>query len=259
VIGAFLSQWVRLRRRTVLLATLGGSAGFAVLTAIMTFTSAEERPVRSGQAFPSAAELARPDGVVAALAEATESLGVVALAVGAWAIASEYSQGTLRNLLVRQPRRLTLLAGSVLALLLLVTLAALLACAAAVMAAYAAAPGRDIDTGAWSLVEAAAAAGNTALAMAGFALLGAALGVLLRSPVAAIGVGVAYVLPVEQILLGGAVDGAERWLPGQLLDALADGGTETVGYGHAVGILALYVTATAIACALLFKRRDVTA
>jgi hypothetical protein len=142
--------------------------------------------------------------------------------------------------------------------LTLVTLAAPLACAAAVAAAYAAAPGRDIDTGAWSLVEAAAAAGNTALAMAGFALLGAALGVLLRSPAAAIGVGVAYVLPVEQILQG-AVDGAEAWLPGRLLEALAVGGTEQVGYGHAAGILALYLTATAIACALLFKRRDVTA
>jgi ABC-2 type transport system permease protein len=259
VIGAFLSQWVRLRRRTVLLATLGGSAGFAVLATVVTFTSADDRPVRPGRELPSAAELARPEGVVSALADATEFLGVVALAVAALAIGSEYSQGTLRNLLVRQPRRLALLAGSVLAVLSLVTIAALLATAAAVAAACAAAPGRGVDTGAWSPVEAAAAAGNTALAMAGFALLGVALGVLLRSPAAAIGVGVAYVLPVEQILLSGAVDGAERWLPGQLLDALAEGGTETVGYGHAAGILALYLTATAIASALLFKRRDVIA
>jgi ABC-2 type transport system permease protein len=259
VIGAFLSQWVRLRRRTVLLATFGGSAGFALLATVVTFTSAEDRPVRPRHDVPSAAELARPDGVVAALADATEFLGVLALAVAAWAIGSEYSHGTLRNLLVRQPRRLTLLAGSVLAVLSLVALAALLACAAAVAAAYAAAPDRGIDTGAWSPVEVAAAAGNTALAMAGFALLGVALGVGLRSPAAAIGVGVAYVLPVEQILLSGAVDGAERWLPGQLLDALADGGTEMVGYDRAAAILALYLTATAIACALLFKRRDVTA
>jgi ABC-type transport system involved in multi-copper enzyme maturation permease subunit len=193
---------------------------------------------------------------VAGLENATQFLGMVAVVLGGWAIASEYSLGTLRNLLVRQPRRLALLSGSTLAVLSLAALAALAAVAVAVATAFAVAPRQSVDTAAWSAAEVATAAVNTTVAMAGFAALGAALGVVVRSTVAAIGLGVVYVGPGEA-LVGGAIDAARPWLPAALLGAVADGGTAEIAYGHAVVVLSVYGIVATMLCALLFRRRDV--
>jgi hypothetical protein len=58
------------------------------------------------------AALAKPNGLVIGVARAAMLLGVVAFGIAASQVASEYSLGTLRQLLVRQPRRAVLLACS---------------------------------------------------------------------------------------------------------------------------------------------------
>lgn len=103
----------------------------------------------------------------------------------------------------------------------------------------------------------ALSAGDTALAMIGYGLLGAALAVLVRSPVAAIGAGVAWLLPVESIL-SGAISSADRWLPGQLLGTLAEGGGSDVSFTQVLLVLGLYTAALALVCARCFQARDVT-
>jgi len=70
---------------------------------------------------------------------------------------------------------------------------------------------------------------NLLLATLGWGLLGALLALLLRSPAPAVGVGLAYAIPFEELVTA-AWSSGERWLPGQLLGVLADGGTATVTY-----------------------------
>lgn len=48
-----------------------------------------------------------------------------------------------------------------------------------------------------------------------------------------------------------------HWLPGQLLDTLAQGGTTAVTYGWAGLLLALYGVVAMVAGTTLFARRDV--
>jgi ABC-2 type transport system permease protein len=124
---------------------------------------------------------------------------------------------------------------------------------AASMYAYATAAWFTAQGGA-SLV---AAVGNLAVAAVGWSLFGTVLAVAFRAPAAAIGVGVAYALPVEAILERVA-DGTARWLPGELLTALAVGGNDTASYGAALTTLAAYIALAAGWAPWTFQRTDIT-
>jgi len=80
---------------------------------------------------------------------------------------------------------------------------------------------------------------------------------VLRSPVAAIGVGVAYALPFEAIL-SSTIGGIDRFLPGQLLLVLAAGGDHAISYGATTLTLAVYGAVGVAVAGTLFVRRDVT-
>ena len=84
------------------------------------------------------------------------------------------------------------------------------------------------------------------------------LGVLLRSSVIAIAAGLALLLPVETILTD-AVPGTARWLPGQLLEAITQGGSSVAPFGPAVITVAAYLAGGVAITMLIFGRRDVTA
>ena len=70
------------------------------------------------------------------------------------------------------------------------------------------------------------------------------------------GSAVAYVLPVEAIVVGVIWSNGDRWLPGQLLSALAHGGTSSTSYSRALLLVALYAVVVAAATLVLFARRD---
>lgn len=255
ILRAARSQWVKLSRPAVLLTLLGASGAFAVLATVVTLTTAtDDSGAISAPGFKgtSLADLALADGVVAGLARSGQFLGIVALALGAFVAASEYQHGTLRNLLVRQPRRLTLLAGSAVAVSGLLLAAALVATAASSATALIVAPTTDVDTTAWSASELLPGFGRMTLNTIGYSLFGAVLGILLRSPVAAIGIGTAYALPVETIL-GSITSAMDDVLPGRLLAAVADG-TESPANA---GALAAWVLLAAGVAAWNFVKRDV--
>jgi ABC-2 type transport system permease protein len=220
---------------------LGGAGtivGFAILTVVLTLTTASTTPTDDGGPDGSVTleQLAASDGLAVILPTAAAFIGVVALSVFAISIASEYSQGTLRNLLVRQPCRARLLAGELLALASFTTIAVLIAGVAAVTVALLVAPTQDISTSAWftsaGWTALGAGLGNRLLATLGWGLLGTVLALVLRAPAAAVGVGLAYALPGELLVTAAWADGA-RWLPGQLLDTLAQGGSAAVTNGWA--------------------------
>src|SRR6202034_2225729 len=94
-------------------------------------------------------ELAKPNGLVIGVARASILLGVVAFGIAASQVASEYGLGTLRQLLVRQPRRAILLAGKMLGVITFLLLALCLAAVIALIVAVVAAHSRGVPTAAW--------------------------------------------------------------------------------------------------------------
>jgi ABC-2 type transport system permease protein len=177
-------------------------------------------------------------------------------------MASEYTQGTLRHLLVWEPRRLRLLAGTWFGVAAAVAASVMAACLIAGAVGVVTAAMYGYATSAWFTAQGSAAlvaaVGNLAVAAVGWSLFGTVLAIAFRAPAAAIGVGVAYALPVEA-LLERVTDGTARWLPGELLTALAVGGNDTAGYGAALAMLAAYTTLAAGWALWTFQRTDVTA
>jgi ABC-2 type transport system permease protein len=262
MLGAFSSEWIKLRRRSMLLWGLGGGLLFTVLATVFTIERATKTliPGARGHGFRvTVAQLSQPDGLVRGVVDVSNLVGIVALCLFAGAVATEYSQGTLRNLLVRQPRRMQLLTGKFLALALFIGLAVVLAIGIATGVAFALAPAKGIHTSAWTSSTGLGDFGQSILhvylACIGYGILGTALAVVLRSPAVAIALGVAYALPGEAII-NALWSNGDRWLPAQLLSALAHGGTSSVSYAHALVTLAVYAAIVATGTLLLFQRRD---
>jgi ABC-2 type transport system permease protein len=264
MMGAFSSEWIKIRRRAMLLWGLGGGLFFALLATVFTIERAVRTPVLGfrGHGFRvTFAQLEMPDGLVHGVVDVSTLIGIVALCLFAGAFASEHSQGTMRNLLVREPRRARLLCGKFLALAVFIGIAVVLEILVSGAVAFALAPGRGIATSAWTsstgLNDLAQATLHVYLASVGYGVLGAAIGVLLRTPGAAIGMAVAYVLPGEAIIVGVIWSDGDRWLPGQLLSALAHGGNSDSSYHHALITLAVYAVVVTAAILRLFRVRDV--
>jgi ABC-type transport system involved in multi-copper enzyme maturation permease subunit len=153
MVGAFRSEWVKLRRRAVLLWGLGGGLFFTAVATVFTI----ERAVRTltpgdhGHGVRiTIAELSRADGLVHGFVDSSTLIGIVALCLFAGATASEYSQGTMSNLLVRQPRRAQLLIGKYLALAAFIVIAVVLAIVLAAVLGFILAPGKGVSTSAWT-------------------------------------------------------------------------------------------------------------
>jgi ABC-2 type transport system permease protein len=261
ILAAFASEWTKLRRRSLLLFTYLALSALAALFTVLTFARAGHATRDRGD-FISLARLAQPDGLAQGLQRAVGLLGIVALSVVAAQMASEYSLGTLRNLLVRQPRRSVWLGGKLLALVTFALGAMVAAAISAAAAAVVMAHVRGVSTAAWTSSagwhQSGQALGNGALAIVAYACFGLVLGVIIRSPVAAVVIGIVYLLPVENILAA-VVSNTQRWLPGQLLDAIARGGNTTASFSDALVTTAIYVGGVVVVGFAVFARRDVTA
>jgi ABC-2 type transport system permease protein len=264
VIGAsFLSEWVKLKRKTLLLSTFLGLAAAASLFVVLIFSNAPAHG--NGGGLPSLQQLARPNGLVFGLTRATFLLGVVAFGTAAAQMANEYSLGTLRQLLVRQPRRGTLLAGKLLAVVTFMVLATAFAAVVAFFAACAMAQSRGVSTSAWftgtGFGDLLKALGNIELAVTGYSVLGLVIGQFLRSAVAAVILGFAWLLVIEQFILTRIVPGAAPWLPGISLSTIAGGGNADfrITYSHGFIVAVVYIAVAIVAALFTFTRRDVTA
>jgi len=263
------SEWVKLRRKGML-AAVGGVIAVTVLgTVIAVFTVSSTTNTRSAGGGPhggksgiSFAQIISSHGLADALGTAGTLLGVIVMGVVAAAVAGEFSTGTLRNLLVREPRRTRLLSGKLLGLASAIALAVAVASAVAILAGVLAASSRGLPIHAWGSWSGFGATAGAIVeligATLGWGVLGAVLAVVFRSPVVAVVVGVVYALPLESIL--GAISGnVSRWLPGKLLGAIAAGGNSTVSLAPASWTIAVYATIAISGTLLLFNRRDVLA
>ncbi len=255
MIRAYRSEWLKLRRPAVLMGGGGAICVFAILAIVLGF-----RELSRGREGMSVALLSRSDGFMHVMGHASSFLGIIAVGIAAFAFASEFSLGTLRNLLVRQPNRLVLLTGKLAAVWSLIALAVVIAYVIAFPVALSTAPHYGVGTGLWTGSEGIrslfAAMGNMVLATLGYALLGALLGLLLRSPAPAIVVGILYALPVEALLTG-AFSSLRNVLFGDQLSIIAQGGTAEVSYTSALLVAGLWMLGGAVVGAAVFRVRDV--
>jgi ABC-2 type transport system permease protein len=193
-------------------------------------------------------------------------LGIVAFGISAAQVAQEYSQGTLRQLLVRQPRRVPLLLGKLLAVVSFLLVTLVVASAASFVVAVIAAHLRHVPVNAWfssagigdllrGLVN--LALGVVGFAALGFAALGFAVGQLVRSAVFAVIIGFAWLLPIEGVITR-IFPSSARLLPGASLSSLAEGGNSTDGYRLALVVGFAYLVVATIAALVDFSRRDIT-
>lgn len=204
--------------------------------------------------------------------------GALALILGALATGSEYGWGTMQTALTQRPTRVAVYGGKLAALAastLAIVLAtfALNATTAAVIATL---ESRPLDYP--PLAELAQGIGSGWLIMGMWCGLGALLGFAFRGVALPIGLGVVWVLAVENLVSAVAdslltsLQPLRNLLPGvnagSLVWSLAPGGgasgeappgvVDAVTGGRATLSLALYVTAFVAAAALVVRRRDVT-
>ena len=258
------SELTRLRQPRLLITWFGLMALFAVMinTIMVTFATGggSMPPGAPGVAFPTLAELESASGLMAGLAAASSMFGVVTLSFWAVATATDYSSGLVRLLVAAEPRRWRLLAGKVVALLVVTAAATTVAAIVNVFAVLPAAGAAGISTAAWgtNLVTVVAGAWlNLFFALCVWGVLGLVIATLTRSAAVAISIGVGYVLVVESMVKM-VKDVPSDWLLGTTLNAVAGGGTAAVAYGTALALALGYVTLGLVLASAVFIRRDVT-
>jgi undecaprenyl pyrophosphate phosphatase UppP len=119
---------------------------------------------------------------------------------------------------------------------------------------------KSISTQAWSTADAKTAVWhsfiNVLIATIGYGIFGMILGLLFRSPISAISIGVIWNLIFEG-LLSAFVKDIDRYFPGQLLSIVAQGGTDRISYQYALFTSYAFLIVGLSIVAFLFKKRDV--
>jgi ABC-type transport system involved in multi-copper enzyme maturation permease subunit len=260
---SYRAELAKLLRPRVVLIALALAAVFGVGSSSIVLSAvkpaAETIPALRGTATIEALTAAGGGTQVFRLAIAFAGTFIFVVFVGV--VAAEFSRGTIRTMLLHEPRRTRLLAGKLAAML---TFAACTLAATEVVtwiAARVQASGAGVGTRAWTSTEAITAAasdfGVVLLWITGYAVLATALAVVVRSVPVALAIGIAWAGPIEH-LVQNAWMGAGRWFPGLLLEAFAGGGTTAVTANRAIATVAIYAVLAAIVAVTVFHRRDVT-
>ena len=127
------------------------------------------------------------------------------------------------------------------------------------------APGAEVSTDLWFGADGRHAIlttfVNVTISVIGFGTIGMVLGLLLRSPISAISLGVLWLLIVENLLIA-VKNSWEKWLPGAQLNAIATGGgptgrSEGIEFSQALLVGGIYVAIGVTVASFLFVRRDV--
>ena len=267
LLRAFRSELLKCRRWSMFAGTgimLVPSAFFAYLTFHQITSGATGQELNPlAHAFPT--EL----GLITVLGQARSFIIVVALIIVTANLAAEWSQGTWRNLLVREPRRLRLLAGKMLALMLFVLCSMTLTLVGSSVLILAVAHAQGVQTAAWTSSAGLSAwlafFGNEVLCLIGVCLLGMLIAVLTRSTGIAVGVALVYVLIPEGIIATVWNEGS-RWFPIRTFNFLPGsvfptdvGPTPPQGYAAALLVALVWMTVFVVGSFAAFRRQDINA
>ncbi len=262
MIRVIRAEWRKLRRPTLFLGTIGVTGVIISLFTFLFFKSTEtEQMSRDPENAIRPEVFETVGGAVFTLSSTTFFLGTIAYSVFASQTSQEYSYGTIRNLLLRQSRRLTLLCGKLISMklfaLVIVGFAALVAIALSIVLA----PIYSIDSSLWFTPEGKeeilSTLINVSIAVFGFGVLGMIMGLLLRSAVTSLALGLIWLMIVEGFLLQLARPSLLAWTPGSQLQVIGSGGTTEYSYMHGIVVSGIYVIGGAVIASILFSRRDV--
>jgi ABC-type transport system involved in multi-copper enzyme maturation permease subunit len=255
VIAAFRSEWIRFRKTA--LTGIVIIVAFTALVSVFLFVGADGVGDGGGRGFGAGANLAEADAAVAALVAVLDMIGIVSLSLFALSVARDFELGTIRSLLVAQPKRGVLLSGKLLALSAFVVAGVALGAFVSVALAFGFAPGQGIPTDSWTLLATFESTGLVATTTVLYGLIGAALAMVTRSAATSITVGVGYLLIAER-LIGLIWDTAGDWLPAGILEAFAAAGSESVSFGKAWAFVAIYAILALGVTFFTFLKRDIT-
>jgi ABC-2 type transport system permease protein len=203
--------------------------------------------------------------------------GALVMILGALAAGSGYGWGTVKTVALQGPSRLAGLAGTLLALAAAVVGLVVAMFATDVVASLLVATAQS-QTVVWpGVMDGLRSFGGGLLIMGGWTLAGVLVGTLARSPALSVGLGLVWVLAIENLLRGvgeiwSPLRNVTDLLPGTAAGSLAGalgatpvsdpGGTPgvltTLGGSSALALLATYVVGFVAVTAALVRRRDVT-
>jgi ABC-2 type transport system permease protein len=253
------------RRRTVLI-TAVVVAVVAIGGTTLSILAAEPAgaPGAGGSgpdALLTTQSLADAGGGTAVFAQTAAFTYVFLLAVFVGAVASEFTRGTFRTMLLHQPSRGSLLLGKVSVLVGYAFAAAVGGAVLSWITARLVAPSQGIDTSQWLTVDGLAAGledlGRVALFLVGTAIFATTVGVLARSVPIGVGVALVWSGPIENIIGDGWTQ-AENFFPGLLLRAVLLPGSTDASTARALATLAVYATVALTITVVALRRRDVT-
>jgi hypothetical protein len=262
MIRAYRFELLKLRRRSVAFA-IAGVAALSLLATLLTFGLASSSGRPNDQGYVSTIpQLRGHEGLTAGFVDGMSLLGLLVFVVFLIATTSEFGGGTIRPILINQPRRISWAIGKVGALLTLLAVTITAAFVVALAGAVSMAPARGISMDAWFTgngIGHAAAAWLAGLAGTGlYGIAGIALGLLARSTVVALAIGIAWTFPLEHIIQN-AWSGATGVFPGLSFDAVARGGVPNASLTHAVLTALLYAAVGGGIALVALAKRDVTA
>jgi ABC-2 type transport system permease protein len=262
MIQVIRAELLRLVRRRTIAIAAAGCLAFAVIATLTVFSTAQEAGVRSRRAGTTLAALTGNGGGTEAFAVGAAFVGFFVFVTVIGLMAGEFSGGTFRALLLRNPRRLRLIAGKLAGILIVAAGAVAFAEAASFALSLLVAPTQDVSTANWFSLASLGAGlrdyGTVLAGVAGWAVFGTTLAVIFRSVPIALAVGFAWAGPFENITVD-SWSGGYRVFPGQVLASLIQGGTAELGLGRALLTAAVYTGVAAIVAFTLVSRRDVTA
>ncbi len=266
MIAAFRSELLLLNRFRMW--AIAGLITILFATAASAALVATAEPASGGFQSPGTANglpfelLLGPGGATAAVSWATFGFGFVIILVAFTSrLGNEFTNGTFRSALLHHPNRWSLIGGKMAALTAIaLTLVALGFSAGAVVSAIMA-PSQGIDTAGWfgaqALADTAVEFARTAGWLTGWALIATTLAVLIRSQTVALGIGVLWFGPIENVVAEDS-EFALRWFPGLLLQQVVspvEGPVSTVTAATTLGVYGVIVIAVVT---FFFKRLDVT-
>jgi ABC-2 type transport system permease protein len=249
---------------------------FAYVVPYLSYTSGDGGGMSDGATPHQLLASTLPDQLVAnTIGGFAVFAGALALVLGALMFGGEYGWGTVKTMLTQRAGRATVLAGQFVALAVAVLTGVLVlyGLGAATSAAIALAEDQPMN---WpSLLDLAQGIGYGWLILFTWAVLGAALGVLLRGIALPIGLGVVWVLGVENLVSAMADSVLDALQPvrdvlpgvnaGSLINTVlvnrpiepAPGVTDAVDGSRAVLTLGCYLVVAAAIALWTIRRRDV--
>lgn len=251
----------KLRRPTLFFGTIGSALFFTGLITSFIYLMIDSTRGNGDRGRTIGREVLQlASGSVNGFASVGGFLGIIALCVFAAQTAQEYTYGTLRNLLVRQPGRMKILVGKLISMILFALIMITISAVVSVAISYILAPGAKVKTDLWFTTDGFHAIFttfvNVTISVVAFGIIGMVLGLLLRSPISAISLGVLWILIVENLLVA-VKNSWQSWLPGAQLNAITSGGIVDLSYKHALTVGGIYVAIGATVASVLFVRRDV--